>query len=205
MLSVEDLTCVRGGLTILSGVTFRVPDGGALALRGPNGAGKTTLLRTLVGLQNARNGQVSRPPSDFAYGSHSDAVKGALTVRENLTFWAEVYGTRDIKAALKAFGLEALVDRPAAELSAGQSRRLGLARLLLTGRPIWALDEPTVALDTASVDLFAAAVATHRAAGGLVLMATHIDLGLEVEVLDVSAFRPAPEAMMAGDFDEAFL
>lgn len=206
-LSVQNLACARGGVPVLEGVNFALHPGRALILRGPNGIGKTTLLRTLAGLQPALAGVVSVPAETMAYGAHADGLKATLTVTENLTFWARVYGTGDIAPALKAFDLEYLTGRQAQNLSAGQKRRLGLARLLVTGRPFWVLDEPTVSLDVASVGLFASAVRAHLAAGGAALIATHIDLGLhEAEVLDLSPFKArAPEAGgIAGGFDEAF-
>jgi heme exporter protein A len=130
-------------------------------------------------------------------------------VRENLAFWASVYGTGAVDAALEGMNLRALADRRAANLSAGQTRRLGLARLLVTGRPIWVLDEPTVSLDVASVALFAGVVRAHLAAGGAALIATHIDLGLdEAEVLDLAPFRATTVAAARGlddGFGEAFL
>ena len=129
-------------------------------------------------------------------------MKTTLSVTENLAFWARVFGTGDIAPALAAFDLEALAERPAGALSAGQKRRLGLARLLVTGRPVWALDEPTVSLDMASVGLFAQAVRAHLGQGGAVLIATHIDLGLEAQVLDVTPLKARPRAAAE---DEAFL
>ena len=141
-LDVSDLACARGGLTVLQGVTFSLSAGQVLVLRGPNGSGKTTLLRTLAGLQPAVAGQIKAPPEAFAYAAHADGLKPTLSVAENLSFWASVYGTYDIEAALEAFELGPLRDRDAQNLSAGQKRRLGLARLLVTGRPIWMLDEP---------------------------------------------------------------
>ena len=133
----------------------------------------------------------------MAYAAHADGLKATLTVAENLRFWARVFGTGDIAPALDRMNLTALRDRLAHNLSAGQKRRLGLARLLVTGRPIWVLDEPTVSLDTASVGLFAAIVRDHLASGGLALFATHIELGLEeAEILDLAPFkarRPSPD------------
>ncbi|WP_010141082.1 heme ABC exporter ATP-binding protein CcmA, partial [Oceanicola sp. S124] len=157
-MRVTDLCVARGGLPLLDGVSFALAPGQALILRGPNGSGKTTLLRCLAGLQPARAGQMSFDSESVAYGAHADGLKAQMTVRENLTFWAAVHGLSDIDPALAAFDLVALEQRLAGMLSAGQKRRLGLARLMVTGRPIWLLDEPTVSLDAASVALFAGAV-----------------------------------------------
>lgn len=206
-MHVTDLACARGGVTILEGVSFTLRPGHALVLRGPNGIGKTTLLRTLAGLQPAVAGEVSLPADAIAYAAHADGLKATLSVTENLAFWAAVYGTDRVALALKQMNLESLRGRLATNLSAGQKRRLGLARLLVTGRPIWVLDEPTVSLDTASVQLFAGVVRQHLAGGGAALIASHIDLGLaEAEVLEMAAFKArAPgKGGLLGAFDEAF-
>ncbi|MDE0852274.1 heme ABC exporter ATP-binding protein CcmA, partial [Yoonia sp.] len=129
MLKVQDLTCTRGGVAVLAGVGFSVAAGEALVLRGPNGIGKTTLLRTLAGLQPALKGQVIAGSETTAYASHADGVKDALTVRENLAFWAEVHGSELDDSAFNHFDIADLQDRIAGTLSAGQKRRLGLARL----------------------------------------------------------------------------
>lgn len=204
LLEVRDLCVARGGVPVLERVRFALAPGEAVILRGPNGSGKTTLLRTIVGLQPPLSGEIRAEPGSIAYGSHADGLKATLTVAENLVFWAGIHGHREIGPALSAFALSPLADRQAQNLSAGQKRRLGLARLLLTGRPVWALDEPTVSLDREAVALFAAAVRAHLARGGAALIATHIELGLDARTLDVSAFRARPDAR-AGAFDEAFL
>ncbi|MBP0481773.1 heme ABC exporter ATP-binding protein CcmA [Sagittula salina] len=201
-LRADDLTVARGGVAVLEGVSFVLDPGRALVLRGPNGSGKTTLLRTIAGLQPATAGAVEGAGERIAYAAHADGLKSMLTVTENLTFWAQVFGFADIAGAMAAFDLLSLQDRLAGSLSAGQKRRLGLARLMVTGRPVWVLDEPTVSLDAASVALFADAVRGHLARGGSALMATHIDLGLEADVLDVTPFKAKPRAAVE---DEAFL
>ncbi|MBK1636195.1 heme ABC exporter ATP-binding protein CcmA [Rhodovulum adriaticum] len=202
-LTVENLACARGGVPVLEGVSFTLKAGQALLLRGPNGIGKTTLLRTLAGLQPALEGRVSVPPETMAYAAHADGLKATLTVTENLAFWARIFGQRGLGSALEDFNLTDLAHRQAQNLSAGQKRRLGLARLLVTGRPIWVLDEPTVSLDVASVALFGQAVKRHLQGGGAALIATHIDLGFQAEELDVTPFKAVPRQM--DDFDEAFV
>ncbi len=201
-----NLACTRGGLRVLEGVDFAVASGRALVLRGPNGIGKTTLLRTLAGLQPPDEGTVSPGPDAVAYASHADGIKATLSVAENLAFWASLHGVGDISAALRDFNMKSLEDRPAGGLSAGQKRRLGLARMAVTGRPIWLLDEPTVSLDVDSVALFATAVSGHLKSGGIAVIATHIDLGLQdAEVLQLGPFKAVAPEPAHDDFDGAFL
>lgn len=203
-LLVTGLCVARGGIAVLEGLDFRLSPGEALILRGPNGVGKTTVLRTVAGLQPPLAGTIGLEREAMAYAGHADGIKSTLTVRENLVFWADIFGTGRVDAALMAFDLVALADRPAGALSAGQKRRLGLARMVVTGRPVWVLDEPTVSLDTSAVALFAQAVRAHLGQGGMALIATHIDLGLtEARVLDVSAYRA--KAPAHDDFDGSFL
>ena len=204
MLAVQNLTCARGGVPVLSDVGFAVEEGHALILRGPNGIGKTTLLRTLAGLQPAIAGDITYPEDEGAYASHADGIKTALTVIENLKFWADIHGTSLPDTVLDTFDLADLKNRLGGTLSAGQKRRLGLARLGVIGRKVLFLDEPTVSLDGFSVKLFADWLQnTHLASGGIAVIATHIDLGLDAPELDLSPFRSAPEA--TGGTDEAFL
>jgi heme exporter protein A len=183
---------------------FRLEPGKALILRGPNGSGKTTLLRTIAGLQPPLEGTIEGADDRIAYAAHADGLKAMLSVTENLTFWAQVFGNSDITPALDAYALHPLKNRLAGTLSAGQKRRLGLSRMMVTGRPIWVLDEPTVSLDADAVRLFADAVRGHLDRGGSALIATHIDLGLDADVLDIAPYRAETTARV-GASDEAFL
>ena len=207
-LTVQDLACARGPAQVLAGVSFSVADGEALILRGPNGSGKTTLLRTLAGLTPPISGTITHAEGALAYAGHADGLKSQLSVAENLTFWAGVFGATGIDAALSAYALHDLADRRAGELSAGQKRRLSLARLLVTGRSIWCLDEPTVSLDAENTARFAAAVEAHLAGGGAAILATHIDLGLPTaRSLDITPFMakglPASDPFSDDPFGEA--
>jgi heme exporter protein A len=207
-LVVDNLACRRAGRAVFAGLSFTVRAGEAAVLRGPNGAGKSSLLRVLAGLIPAETGDarlggvtLSEDREGFrallAYAGHLDAVKPQLTVAENLGFWADLHGGGGVAAALARFGLDRIADYPAGYCSAGQKRRLGLARLLVADRPLWLLDEPTVSLDAASTGVFAEAVREHVAAGGLALAATHVAIGLDggpVVTLDGRAAAPSPSA-----------
>ncbi len=204
MLHVAHYTCARGGVPVLADVSFDVAAGQALILRGPNGIGKTTLLRTLAGLQPATEGTATYPEDEGAYASHADGIKTALSVTENLKFWADVHGTPLPDDILETFDLADLRDRLGGTLSAGQKRRLGLARLGVIGRKVLFLDEPTVSLDGFSVKLFADWLQNkHLASGGVAVIATHIDLGIAAPELDLTPFKAALDA--GGGSDEAFL
>jgi heme exporter protein A len=192
-LTLADLTCGRGGWPVVAGVSLTVAPGQAVMLTGPNGAGKTTLLRTVAGLLPPLAGRIEGAEERIALAGHADAVKPTQTVAENLAFWAALHGARDIGQALAAFDLAALADRPGRELSAGQRRRAGLARLMVTGRPVWLMDEPTVSLDAASVARLEAVLRAHLAGGGLALVASHLPLAGTVG-FDLSPFRAAPPA-----------
>ena len=206
MLRVTNLACRRGEAVVLRGVAFDLAPGEALVLRGPNGSGKTTLLRTLAGLTPPVAGRIEGDPEARAYAAHADGLKAQLTVAENLAFWAAAFGTGADAAtrAEAAFDLKALRDRRAADLSAGQRRRAGLARLVLTERPVWLLDEPTVALDAANVARFADVVRDHLSRGGSALIATHIDLGLDAPALDLVPFAASYDSPAADEAADPF-
>lgn len=198
-LLLEDVAVTRGGRTLLSGVTFSVAPGQMLVLRGPNGIGKTTLLRCIAGLQVPAKGWISGAADRAAYAGHADGLKAMLSIRENLTFWAEVYRGGDVDVALEAYDLRPLADRLCGTLSAGQKRRVGLARLIVTGRPLWVMDEPSVSLDEPAREMLRGAVQGHLGQGGQVVLSTHVDLGLPAETLDLRDFEAVTIA------DEAFL
>lgn len=192
-IRTTSLGCARNGRAILSGINFDLAAGTCLVLRGPNGVGKTTLLKTIAGLLPPHQGSLQVDFDQVAYAGHLDAVKAQLTVAENLRFWAGVYGTGDIRSVLKKLDLTALADRPAHALSAGQKRRLGLARLLVSNRRIWLLDEPTASLDSQSTSLVARVISDHCAAGGTAILSTHLDLPIrKVLTLDLGKFTARP-------------
>lgn len=181
-LLAEAVSVFRGERLVLDRVDLAVPAGGALLLLGPNGAGKSTLLRALAGLKRLDGGRVLFDGAEdragkLAYLGHGDAVKPGLSALENLEFAATVSG-RDARAALAALSLSRLASLPARMMSAGQKRRLALARLVVSGAPLWLLDEPTLGVDAASVAGFGGLLAAHRDAGGVVVAATHLPLPL---------------------------
>jgi heme exporter protein A len=188
VLAADDVAVFRGERLVFRDLSLTVQPGGALVLAGPNGSGKSTLLRLLAGLVRPAAGRLLWDGTDalvdlaahgrrVAYLGHQDAVKPGLTVTENLHFVAAVSGL-SIVAALQAVGLERLADLPARMLSAGQKRRLALSRLALSTAPLWLLDEPTLGLDSASIDGFGGLLARHRNVGGMVVAATHVPLPL---------------------------
>lgn len=204
----RDLTCVRGERQVFAGLGFALAAGGALLLRGPNGSGKSSLLRLMAGLLEPARGSLAwgeRPVSDdpeahrarMRYLGHLDAVKPVLSAAENLAFWATVQGERraGVAGALERVGLTRLGDMPARLLSAGQRRRLALARLFLAPADLWLLDEPTVGLDEDSVGRLQAGLADHRRGGGRVAIATHTALDLPgADCLELPAFAPPGDA-----------
>ncbi|MEX0752222.1 MAG: heme ABC exporter ATP-binding protein CcmA [Xanthobacteraceae bacterium] len=187
-LSAQDLVCRRGGREVFTGVDFSLADGEALIVTGRNGSGKSSLLRLIAGLLRPAAGRIVLEGGDpeltlseqAHYLGHQDPLKAALTVRENLQFWSDYLGPAGAgrEAALAAAGLANLADVPAAYLSTGQRRRLSLARLVSIGRPIWLLDEPTAALDSAGQARLAELMRGHLAQGGLIIAAAHGAIGL---------------------------
>jgi heme exporter protein A len=188
-LSATDLACRRGGRDVFAGVSFSVASGESLTIRGRNGAGKSSLLRMVVGLVRVAGGRLSLEGGDPELGvgeqahylGHLDALKPSLSVEENLRFWSAFLGATvsDLSEPLRTVGLDALADLPAAYLSAGQRRRLSIARLLAVKRSLWLLDEPTSTLDTAAQRRLGEIMQAHLAGGGLILAATHGPLELD--------------------------
>jgi heme exporter protein A len=173
------LTAVRGGRTVFSGVSFALGAGETLAVTGPNGAGKSTLLRLVAGLLAPVAGNIALDPlpADGAihYVGHLDGLKTALSVRQNLEFWRSLWDGKPVASALETVGLGNLADLPVQVLSAGQRRRVALARLLIAERPLWLLDEPATALDASGEAMLGRVIAAHLAGGGMAMVATHRD------------------------------
>jgi heme exporter protein A len=199
-LSGRGVRCVRGGREVLSGLDFAVSSGEALAVTGANGSGKTSLLRTIAGHVALTGGSIDLEGGEQEltlaeqahYLGHRDAMKPALSVLENLSFWRDFLGGEisDAAQSLKLVGIEHAAHLPAAYLSAGQRRRLSIARLLTVRRPIWLLDEPTSALDSDGQTLFAGVTRDHLARGGIVVAATHATLGIEAKQLRIGGGGP---------------
>ena len=194
-LSGHGVRCVRGGREVFSGLDFAVEAGELLAVTGRNGSGKTSLLRLIAGLLAAAGGSIALEGGEAElslaeqahYLGHRDALKPALSVVENLCFWREFLGGElfDPDQSLKAVGLDHATSLPAAYLSAGQRRRLSLARLLAVRRPVWLMDEPVAALDAAGQAVLRGLMRDHLARGGLIVAATHGPLGLEARELRI--------------------
>jgi heme exporter protein A len=196
-LSGRGVRCVRGGREVFSGLDFAINSGEALAVTGANGSGKTSLLRMIAGLLALGGGSIDLEGGEGEltlaeqahYLGHRDALKPALSVLENLSFWRDFLGGEvfDAGQSLKQAGIQHAAHLPAAYLSAGQRRRLSIARLIAVRRPVWLLDEPTSALDAAGHTLFAAVMRDHLARGGLVIAATHAPLGIECRELRIGS------------------
>ena len=192
----HNLTCERGGRIVFRNVSLSLQPGQLMQLTGPNGSGKSSLLRLIAGLNEAQAGTVALKggSDDLSLGqqahyvAHQEPVKSALSVAENLDFWRGFLGGGDVEEALAAFDLSRLASYPAGLLSAGQKRRLALARLVLVPRVLWLLDEPTVGLDTASLARLVKVMDSQLAAGGMIIAATHVPLGREPDMrLDLGA------------------
>ena len=194
-LSGRGIRCVRGGREVFSKLDFEASSGEVLAVTGPNGSGKTSLLRLIAGLLTMAGGSIHLEgggtelslPEQAHYLGHRDALKPALSVLENLAFWRDFLGGEpfDPAQSLAAVELDHAARLPAAYLSAGQRRRLSIARLLAVQRPVWLLDEPTNALDATGQSLFAGLMNDHLARGGLIVAATHAPLGLQARELRI--------------------
>jgi len=195
-LEVTNLAVARGERVVFSGVSFGLSDGDALQVIGPNGSGKSTLLRAIITMLPLREGHIScSGEGEIAehchYLGHKNALKPAMSVAENLDFWQKYAGSSllAIDDALQAVGLGGIEHIPAGYLSAGQKRRVAIARLLVTHRPIWLVDEPTAALDKASEKLFTALLNDYLDKGGIVIAATHQSLGLDnPQLLDLAEY-----------------
>ena len=215
----EDLACVRAERLVFDRLRFALKPGGALRLTGANGSGKSSLLRLMAGLLKPAGGRltwdgagIARDPEGhrrkIAFVGHAEALKPALSLAESLAFWARLFGAGDTQAAvargLEAFGLAGLADFPVRLLSAGQRRRLALARLLAAPADLWLLDEPGTGLDEASLAMLEAAIAAHRAGGGMLALATHGGLKLPGAAgLDLEGFAPARNQPAPADWGEA--
>lgn len=208
----SELTCLRGDRLVFTGLEFRIAPGDALVLLGPNGSGKSSLLRLMAGLLRPFRGALAwdgAPVTDdpdghrarIRYVGHLDAVKPVLSALENLTFWAMLGGAEDPRGAaltaLDRLGVPQIAAVPGRYLSAGQKRRLNLARIMAAPAALWLLDEPTVALDRAAIALFEEIIAEHRAGGGMVAVSTHTDIALpgaaELHLDDFTPLAPGEE------------
>ena len=204
----ENLSCRRGGRGVFTGLSFRVASGEALVLRGPNGSGKTTLLRLMAGLARMASGTLTWNSGDIrddgpahgarlGFAGHLDSVKPALTVRENLSFWAELRGARpaDVTQALETFAVRHLANLPGRVLSAGQKHRVALARLLLGNAQLWLLDEPANTLDDTALNALRSVLNAHVQRGGMAVIASHGETLLP-QALSLDLHRFAPKSVM---------
>ncbi len=206
--AAQQIACVRGERLVFRDLDLELETGGALVLRGPNGSGKSSLLRLATGLLPLEAGvltwngenideDVAAHRARLRYVSDQDLVKVAFTVEENLKFWAGLGGhVEAVTGALAAFGIADLAEVPARFLSSGQRRRLNLARIAAAPAALWLLDEPTVGLDDLAVEALGRVISAHRARGGMVMVATHLDLGLADASVLTLARPPAADAAL---------
>jgi len=199
LLSVENLACIRGGRLLFRDLSFSVSQGEVLSIEGPNGVGKTSLLRMIAGFLPAAagsivlhaQGPISEPEErgkQIGWLGHQDGAKPQLTAAEVLNFFASLHGLAcDVTRFLALAGLERCSELPCQYLSAGQRRRLALARLAMTGRPLWLLDEPLAALDSSGKAFATGLITSHCASGGIVLAATHEPLDIPSQRLALGA------------------
>ncbi|MEX0694837.1 MAG: heme ABC exporter ATP-binding protein CcmA [Rhodospirillales bacterium] len=201
----DDIRCLRAERLVLDQAGFRLADGGALILKGANGSGKSTLLRLMAGLMRPQSGHLHWDGVDIAddaqihnrrmsYIGHADAIKPLLSVYENVAFWAALYGNagQTPEQAMQTFAIDHLGGLPARYLSAGQRRRVGLCRILTQGAPLWLLDEPTTALDPATIDVLVGVIEQHRRDGGMAVLSIHGDIALKnTETLSLDGNRGA--------------
>ena len=201
-LTVTDLAAQRGGRLVFRGLSFTARAGEAITILGPNGSGKSTLLRVLAGLAQPELGSLNRTPPDseaLRFAGHRDGLKSGLSVAENLSFWAALYGTSEqsVADAVDQFDLSSVDDMPVDVLSAGWRRRAGLARLALGNAPLWILDEPYTALDKENIARIDTILSGHVAQGGIVVLATHQTPGFECsQVIDMAAYEAPAEAVL---------
>ena len=202
LFSGENILCFRGERTVFANLSFRIQSGEALILSGANGSGKSTLLRLMAGLLKPYKGTVKWDNENISddpeghnarlnYVGHSDVIKPVLSVRENIAFWASLRPTSaNIEVALEAFGIGYLTGVPGRFLSAGQKRRVNLARIIASPAKLWLLDEPTTALDVEAISNLEREIVTHRASGGMVIASTHAEIGLnDATVLNLGDFQ----------------
>ena len=202
LFSGENILCFRGERTVFANLSFSIQSGEALILSGANGSGKSTLLRLMAGLLKPYKGAVKWDNENISddpeghndrlnYVGHSDVIKPVLSVRENIAFWASLRpAPANIEVALEAFGIGYLTSVPGRFLSAGQKRRVNLARIIASPTKLWLLDEPTTALDIEAISNLERDIVTHRASGGMVIASTHAEIGLnDANVLNLGDFQ----------------